>query len=174
MKRMILRLTLVLAAVLTLARPARAQTILSETTLNAAVTSTAATTTFTVVSTTTAPTANWAVGNILWVDLEATIITAIPSSTTVTVRRGQLGTLIPPNGHASAAVVYVGSPNSFISADPLTNGAAGRCTRSNYTNMPLVNTRNGNVWSCPQGTGRVWAATNVQPITYGSVSTSPF
>lgn len=100
-----------------------------------------------------------AVGQELFVDLEAMQVRAI-SGTTLTVSRGFDGTVAV--SHPSAAVVFSGPTNFFQRADP----PYGSCTTATMTARPWVNVKNGMIWLCISS---VWKATNVQPITYNSV-----
>jgi hypothetical protein len=82
-----------------------------------------------------------AVGQMLFVDQESMVITAV-SSTTVTVQRRNNRTN-PATTHASGTVVYIGDPAAFRKADP----AVGVCS-STAQGDPWINIDNGKVWRC--------------------------
>lgn len=102
---------------------------------------------------------NLAVGQELYIDLEAMIVRAI-AGTTLTVSRGADGT--SAQAHPSGAVVFSGPTNYFQRSDP----PFGACTTATMTARPFINVKNGNVWLC---IASKWTATNVQPITFNSV-----
>lgn len=131
----------------------------SNTTLSSAVTATA---TSVVVASTSAVVSGaqaMAVGQELYIDLEAMLIRAI-SGTTLTVSRGFDTTV--QNSHPSGAVVFSGPTNFFQHGDP----PYGSCTTATMIARPWINVKNGNVWLCKSS---LWKASNVQPITYNSV-----
>jgi len=150
-----------LAVLLTLfgcVAPVGAQTYLTATTLNGAITSTSATTlTLTSASTVTTTT-------LLFVDRELMRVTAI-NGTTISVIRGAGGTRA--DTHATSANVLIVHPeavvNGFANEEP-----AGSCTAANYPYLPLVDVGSGFLWSCRSG---VWKATSSQPVTYNSFLT---
>lgn len=127
-----------------------AQTALNSTTLSAAVTLT--TTQITVASASTI-----AVNDVLVVDKEAMIVTAI-SGTTLQVKRGMIGTDSAP--HPSAALVYTGTPDKFGSGSRPPSGA---CTRSAELFLPRVVLPGGDVYDCTVGTG-VWSLANGEGV----------
>lgn len=140
------RLTIAVAAVvLSLAMPAAAQTSLNSTTLSAS--AAAGADQYLVASA-----SNISVGDIVFVDREASVITAI-SSTTLTVRRGTNGTASA--AHVSGAIVYTGAPGRFASSPP----PSGACTRSAQPYLPRISLPDGQVWECLAGSG-VWAYMN--------------
>lgn len=159
MKRMILALLLAVS----LAYSVSAQTVLSTTTLGAAVTSTSATTIR--VASITGITANTG----LWVDQEFMTVTATPASGTLTVSvfRGAAGTKAAL--HASGVLVTLGPQNAFQATDP----PWGACTRSQQQYLPWINVNSGNLCTCDQLTTSYtqWRCTNTQPIVYGSTLT---
>lgn len=155
------RLLLIGVLLLGLAAPSSAQIVLNSTTLAAAMTATATTLTLTSASafanaTVGAP----AVGNLLFVELEAMTITAI-NGTSVSVIRGQSGTKAA--GHLSGAVVFTGPGSAFRQSDPLMMA----CTPTTMGVRPWINVINGNVWRCPSTS---WIGSNVTNLTYNSVT----
>jgi len=70
-----------------------------------------------------------------------TVTAAGPISTAFSVRRGRSGT--KSTAHISGALVMIGAPNLFQSADP-----AGGCTASSVYVTPWVNVNTGNQWIC--------------------------
>lgn len=142
-----------------LVTPGFAQTVLSNTTLSAAMTATATTLTLTSASAFSgsnvgAPT----VGNLLYVEHEAMTITAI-SGTLVSVIRGQSGTFAA--AHVSGAVVFSGPGSAFRQSDP----PLQTCTTATMGTRPWINVITGNTWLCISSK---WQATNVMKITYDS------
>lgn len=83
-------------------------------------------------------------GTTLLVDGESMFVEST-SGTVITVQRGANGT--KQTAHNAAAVVWVGSPNSFISTDPF-----GPCTAANTTNPTIVTntafTTRPRYWNC--------------------------
>lgn len=83
-------------------------------------------------------------GTALMVDNEVMFVESV-SGKVVTVQRGASGT--KQTAHNSAAVVWVGSPNSFISSEP-----SGPCTAGNTTNPTIVTTTaytsHARYWNC--------------------------
>lgn len=139
---------------------AQAQTtVLSNTTLNGAVTAAQNTVRLTTVS----ASANANVGPVvagqaIYVDIEYMTITSI-SGTVATVIRGQGGTRAA--AHATAAVVITGPTGAFHQTDPTQRV----CTIPTMGTRPWVNQLNGNIWSCVSG---LWQASNVTNIVYNS------
>lgn len=142
--------TLMLSALLGLTCVASvlAQTAVNATTLSAAITNTQ--TTVTVASAST-----MAVGDVVFVDREAMKIVSL-SSTTLRVIRAQQGTA--GMAHASAALVYSGTPDRFGTTQP-----SGACTRSAEQFLPRILPALGQVWDCPVGTG-TWSLINAQGL----------
>lgn len=142
--------TLLAAALLFAALPAHAQTMLTQTTLSAAVTSSS--TRNMVVAAGTGITAG-TTG--IYVDREFDVVTACspacPSSsaTTLTLQRGASGTAA--GTHASGALVFVG-PLAAFNQNPRVNAPTnGSCTRGNELYLPLINVSTGIVSDCLGG-----------------------
>lgn len=136
--------------------------VLSNTTLNGAL---SATTTSVVLTSASASTGSSegsaAVGQCLFVDRELMRITAV-SGTTMTVTRALVGN----SPHATAAVVYRGACARFQTNDPVPSGNLSCATQQP---SPWVNVNNGNVWWCgPDGSSNKWYGTNAAPFAYGS------
>jgi hypothetical protein len=129
--------SLLFIGVLLVAASAFAQTILNNTTLSSAITSSQRTMAVASVTGITAQT------SFLLVDREMIDVRAI-SSTTLTTVRGANGTVAV--AHASGAVVLVIPPAAAVSTDP-----TGSCTRANQVYLPIVNSRTGVVSDCLGG-----------------------
>ncbi len=185
MKTLIRSFVISLTLALGLVASAQAQTIPSETTLSAALTT--PTTRITLASVSTTPTSNWAVGNYLWIENEAMQIQQIPSSgTTLIVLRGQLQTAVSP--HKASAIVYAANAGSFFYSNPSGGppnaqgqggGTGVYCVRTQWQYMPQIDTRTGIVWACPASpvgstTPQSWAGTAILSVTSGSRTASPF
>jgi len=141
--------------------PSAAQVILNYTTLSAAMTATATTLTLTSASAVgTATVGAPAVGNMLYVEHEAMVITAI-TGTRVTVNRGQSGTFAA--AHATSAQVFTGPGSAFRQADPPLQA----CTTATMGVRPWINVINGNIWQCVSSK---WQGTNIMNLTYNSVT----
>lgn len=148
-----------IAAVLLVTAASFGQTILTNTTLSAAITKLKAQQ-LVVASATgiTAPTVTSTID--LYIDKELMTVEAI-SGTTVTVIRGQGGTTA--TYHASGATVFVGPPQAFFvgSADVAGVGggipplAGGSCTRANVAYLPAINVATGVKSDC---LGGVWVS----------------
>lgn len=138
-----------------------AQTVMTATTLSAAVDATQQT--ITVASATT-----FATGAKVWIDQEQMTVISV-SGTVITVRRGSEGTAA--RGHANAETVLVGTETAtvvwFYGYDP---NVGQSCTRGTgqARNSPWINTRTGVVWNC-LGSTSLWNGTHTAPITYNSV-----
>lgn len=116
------------------------QNTLTQTTLSAAINSSA--NTLRVASATNITvTAGGQTQTILFIDNEELTVTSSPNGTTVAVSRGQDGTRA--NSHKSGAIVLVGRPTWFNHVDP-----SGSCTPGNVVATPYVNTVNGMQWLC--------------------------
>lgn len=158
MKQTILVLALALLSVV----PAKAQTYLTSTTLNGAVTSTSATS-LVLTSATTA-----AVGGAIYVDHEMMAITSV-SGTRIGVSRGVQGTVATThNTGATVIIAPVAALKGVIPAFTQLNGRplAGSCNPANYPYLPIVDTDSGNVhlcWSKSATYGRIWSYTNLYP-----------
>lgn len=164
MTRLIIRCALTAGLWLAFASPSLAQTVLSNTTLAAAMTATAQTLTLASASASAQATVGApAVGQQLWVERELMLITAI-SGVQVTVARGQGGTAAA--AHPTSSIVMTGPANAYRQADPA-GGFGSTCTIPSMGVRPWINVINGNVWIC---TGTVWRATNIMNITYNSTT----
>lgn len=84
------------------------------------------------------------VGQIILVDQEPEVVTAISSTTATVQRRGRL------TAHASGTPVYIGPSGSFQQADP----AAGGCTTASQPKW-WINLQTGGVFTC--GPNSLWA-----------------
>lgn len=137
MKKLLLAVSLFAGLLL----PAYGQTILTQTTLAAAVTS--STTTIPLTSSTgLTATSSW-----IYVDQELIAVNSVLSSTSISGTRGQQGT----NGksHLSGAVVFIiPKANASYSNDP-----QGSCTRANELFLPHINPKTRNISDC---VGGVW------------------
>lgn len=164
-KTFITILTVGLGAFLLIGQPI-AQTatpyIINNTTLAAALNATSRTVSITSASAFSPPSQAVAAGQWGFVDLEAFLINSI-SGTTLQVQRGVGGKTGP---HASGAKVFFGASNQFQSTDP-PGGYGASCVVGSVIVVPWVNVNNGNVGLCRSS---IWAATNVQPVTYNSVA----
>lgn len=114
------------------------QTMLTQTTLAAAITTGSIRTVL--VSSATGFTAGT---TSVYVDRELMSVTAV-TSTMISVIRGQGGTQSAP--HASGALVFVSSPNAFQTYDP-----QGSCTRTSVLYLPWINVKNGTISDCLGG-----------------------
>lgn len=101
----------------------------------------------------------------IYVDGEYMTVSAI-SGTVLTVQRGQLGTV--GRAHVSGATVIKGPVGMFTTAD----AGPGACPSSPQQYLVSVNTVNGNVWFCQNGTAgtRYWRGTNTRMLTYNSLT----
>ncbi len=154
-----------LAALFLAAPPSAAQVnLLVPTTLASAVTS-GSTRTIVVTSAT-----NCIVGNIAYIESEATKIEAV-NSTTLTAQRGASGTtgVAHPNG----AYVVCGVPGAFAPTSFSKVGGAGNpigsCTRASQLYLPLFNFKTGTVTDCLGGT---WVSGS--PFNSGTVTSTRF
>jgi len=160
MKTFLIALSLAVALSGSLVAQTATPVYLNNTTLSAAVNTTQTTISVASVAAFTSVSQAIAVGQELFVDLEAMTVLSI-SGTTLTVRRGVDGTRAM--SHASGATVLSGPSNAFQQADP----PYGSCTTATQIVVPWVNVSNGNVWLCRAS---VWKATNIQPITFNSLT----
>ena len=166
------------------------QTILSTTTLGAALT--AATTTVTLASTSTMQTAGPVnqINTCLFIDGELFGVATVVSSTVVTVQGrgkgcGAIGLSSRPEPHASGAIVYFANTvtnGNFITPAasligkntiPASQHYPGEtCTAANETALPLIYIQNGVKLDCLAS--GVWIQTNAPgPPVLGSVYTVP-
>lgn len=133
--------------------PAFAQTTVTQTTLNGAVSAPsqgvpATTVTLTSATGVAGPTATQP-GSELFVDQEAMLVTSI-SGAVAQVIRGYDSS--PTSAHNSGAIVYVG-PTAGISGSPyvFTDPPIGPCTAGNEQYNLRINTRTGRLWQCTAG-----------------------
>jgi hypothetical protein len=159
------KILLILASVFALAVPSFAQTALTQTTITGALTSSV--TSIQVASATgiNAPSSSGGASQtpgtatLLVIDNEAMVVRSV-SGTLIGVQRGSNGT--KARSHNANAVVWVGSPNLFLSSDP-----SGNCTPAN-TYSPTIVTTNAyqlqtHLWNC---IGTTW-----QPLlTTGAIT----
>ena len=138
---------------------AEAQTIITQTTLNGAVT--ASQTSIVVTSAT-----GWTVNNYAWIEHEAMQIRVV-SGTTITVSRGVLGTR--QAAHATGKPILTGASGHFLNMGPLHSPPIGYCVRASQSYLPVIDVTSGNIWTC-DGTGQ-WIGTNVAKLTYDSLTT---
>lgn len=129
-----------LVAVFLTAVPLFAQTQLTTTTLTAAVADQNTTSVSVLAATGISAPGTGSTLTYLFVDTELMQVRTV-NGTAIGVLRGAGGTTA--SAHAVNALVYVGPPANFTSVD-----FVGACTASNFPNLPLINTRNGNVWNC--------------------------
>jgi len=148
--------TLLLAVLLLAAIPTHAQTIITPTTLSAAVTSSNTRTIVIASATCGACTgAVLAAGADIYVDRELMFVTAV-NSTTLTVQRGASGTAA--GTHASGALVFMGAPAAFNQNPRINAPSNGSCTRANELYLPLINVSTGIISDC---LGGVWTKSGV-------------
>lgn len=150
------RILLLAAAVLMLALPASAQTVMTNTTLAANLSDTATTM---VVSSAS----SFTVGRYVWIDNEVLQITSI-TGTTIGIQRGQLGTAA--QAHDNTEVVLTGVNNHFQQRDP---SFGADCTRGSgdASYSPFINVLSGIAWNCQ---GSVWQGSTSKRITYNSTT----
>ena len=147
MKNLLKSLILVcalLAVVVT--TPASAQTILTPTTLSAALTTSSGT-----VMTVTSATGFTARTTSAYVDGELMDVNAV-SGTTITIGRGRSGTRAVP--HISGALVFVGPPNAFAAVSP-----RGSCTRNNELYLPRIDVTTATATDC---VGGIWIQSDLR------------
>lgn len=162
------RIVVGLIAVLTLwAVPVSAQTYLTSTTNSAAIN--ASQTTLVVASAT-----GIAAGGALYINREYMSVRGV-SGTTITVVRGQAGTVANSHGASQTTIIIPAAaiPTVITAVDPAPINGVGACTAANFQYLPIINVGNGNLWLCrytaaAQSFTR-WAATNEALITYGSL-----
>lgn len=133
--------------------PVFAQTTVTQTTLNGAVSAPSQGVPATTIVLTSAtgvagPTASQP-GSELFVDQEAMLVTSI-SGTVAQVIRGYDSS--PTSPHNSGAIVYAG-PTAGITGSPyvFTDPAIGPCTSGNELYSLRINTRTGRLWQCTAG-----------------------
>jgi hypothetical protein len=130
-------------AALALATSVQAQTSLTQTTLSAAISSSART--IPVASVT-----GISAGSVALIDSEIVAVASTGTNSFAVAPRGAAGTFGAP--HVSGAMVLVGPAPAFIAYDP-----SGACTNGQglFLYSPVVNTRTGNEWLCSSVTGKV-------------------
>lgn len=140
--------------------------VISNTTLNGAITATATSLVLTsATATSDSSFGNPAAGQCLFVDKELMNITAM-SSTTATVRRSVSGA----SPHANLATIFTAPCANFKQTDPPFGGNVTCLTFP----MPWITVTNGNIWTCGSvgGAAKI-TATNAAAITYNSVQARP-
>jgi hypothetical protein len=161
------RIALGLLLALVLSVSASAQTYLTSTTNSAAIS--ASQTSFAVASAT-----GIAAGGQLYVNRELMSVRSV-SGTTITVVRGQAGTVANAHGASQTVIIIPAAavPTVTTAVDPSPINGVGTCTPSNHQYLPIINVGNGNIWLCrytaAAQSARVWAATNQTLITYNSL-----
>lgn len=153
--------TVLLVLLLVLQPMLRAQQfVLSNTTLNGAITATQTTLVLTSASASSGSTFGApAAGQCLMIDGEFMRIVSM-ASTTATVTRVKSGA----SPHASGVVLWTGACNAFRTIDPPAIGGNQVCSSQP---RPWVNNTNGNVWFCNTVTN-LWRGTNFATFTYAS------
>lgn len=163
MKRIVIGLIVALLG----AVPVSAQTYLTSTTNSAAISASA--TTFVVASA-----SGIAAGGALYINREYMTVRAV-SGTTITVTRGQAGTVANSHGASQTVIIIPAAaiPTVVAQVEPAGTAGMGACDITAFQYQPIINVANGNVWLC-RYTGatqsfRRWAATNEVLITYNSL-----
>ncbi len=163
MKRIVLALVLGLM----LSSTVFAQTYLTSTTLSNAVNATQ--TTLVVASA-----SGIAAGGGLYIDREFVTVRSV-SGTTITVNRGQSGTVANSHGASRTVIIAPAAslPTVITAVDPAAAAGVGTCDITAFQYQPIINVTNGNIWLCrytaAAQSARVWAATNNVLITYNSL-----
>ena len=161
----------------------KAQTLMSSTTLGAAVTTgTCANATFTLASTSTmlGPGTQNNPQTVIYVDREYDWVTSVVDSTHVTVARCKgVGAAAVPATHANGALVYFANtvaPNpataAFSNRQPNAE-LTGSCTATNITWLPLIYLNSGDIADCKNGSsGGQWVivASGTQGHPYGVIA----
>lgn len=154
--RNILSGLVLLVAVALISTPGFAQATLSSTTLSAAM-SDASSTSVRV----TSATGITGTSTVLYVDKEAMFVNSV-SGVTLSVTRGYFGTVANP--HLSGSTVSFGPPGYFTTFD-----RSGSCTSANELVLPVINVKNGNLFTCKNS---VWELqqiiTNINSIADGN------
>ena len=146
---------------------ALAQTYLTSTTNSAAINSTQ--TSFGVASA-----SGIAAGGALYVNREYMTVRSV-SGTTITVARGQSGTVANAHGASQTVIISPAAaiPTVVSANDPAQTFGMGTCTLTAHQYLPIINVTTGNVWLCrymaAADTVRRWAGTNNAPLTYNSL-----
>ncbi len=142
-----------------------AQTLITSTTLAAAVT---ATQTSILV---TSGSGAWAIGNYAYVDYEVLKITNV-SGTLIGVTRAQFGTKAVT--HANATTILAGNGGHFKNfatyqhAPPVSS-----CVRASEPYLPVIDYTSGNIWTCSSTLAK-WIGTNTAALVYNSIMTSTY
>lgn len=147
MKKLSFALSLFVA--LALALPAWGATVISRTTLSAAISSTSTNTV--VVASATGITANVTA---LFIDAEYMTVNSVNGTTLSVTRQGRATT------HASGALVWLGPPIAFKAAVP-PGFPAGSCSRTTELYLPYVNVVDGTISDC---LGGVWVNGVTSPL----------
>lgn len=171
-------LLFIVLAVFTLVSTAAGQSVLlSNTTLNGAITATQQTVRLTSASASSGSNVGApAVGHWVWfASGEAARITAVNVggvSTVFSIIRGVgPGAAGKPAAHKTSEPVLTGPPSAFQAVDGPAGVAAGdACVVANVGYQPWVNAQNSNVWLCRSS---VWTGTNYAPLTYNSILLTP-
>lgn len=162
MKNLLRSVCLIVPLLLFITAPVRGQTAPTQTTLSAAVTSTATTIPLT---STTGITASARVGGDTWifVDYELMKVNTVVTGA-VTVTRGVQGTTY--RSHKSGAPVVFGAASNQMwkDVDPDFNAACTRGTGQAAANW--INYRTGTVWRCTLG--GVWRGMDSMPIDFAT------
>lgn len=147
----------VLSIFLGLSLGAFGQTFLTQTTLAAAITDSAATQ-----IRVTSATNVTATSTLLWIDQEALFVNQV-SGTTLSVTRGYSGTIAKK--HANASLIFLGPPYAFFVQSP-----SGACTRANIQYLPAIAFGvGGQLPTISDCIGGVWVTGQINPT-----STTPF
>lgn len=173
MRKVFTTLALV-AMVLLWSGPAHAQQfILSNTTLNGAVTATQQTFTLTSIATNVSSGSNatigaMTVGMCVYTDGELSTITSVPTSgATIGVRRATAGLA---GAHATLAVAIFGPCGNFYRVDPWASQYGSRACTATAVPQPYVNVMSGDIWLCRSS---LWTATNPLLKTWNSSTLTP-
>jgi hypothetical protein len=150
-----LKTSLILCGLLLAASMSFAQTILSHTTLSAAITSTNSQANTFRLTSTTGIVAN---STMLYIDGEADFVNAV-TSTTVSVTRGQPTSRV--STHLSGTLVWFGPPSEFYFQNPV-GYPSGSCTRSQSSVLPYIDVNNSIISDC---LGGVWVNGITTPLT---------
>jgi hypothetical protein len=177
----LITLAMILAA-LVLAPPATAQTILSTTTLGAAIsTANCSQATFTVASTSTMQGAGTQNNpqTVIYVDKEYDWVQSVTDSTHIVVNRCKgIGASVVPRTHANGATVWfanASAPNSAASFgfknEDVQAEVSGSCTANLVLGLPIIYLKSGDRFDCSPGG---WMQTNAPGVpVLGAVYTVP-
>ena len=154
-----MRVVVGLLLALILSVPASAQTYLTSTTNSAAIT--ASQTTLVVASAT-----GIAAGGGLYMNWEYLTVRSV-SGTTITVIRGQAGTIANAHGVSqTVTIIPVAAIATVVSStDPSPIDGIGTCTAAAHQYLPIINVVKGNAWMCVSGG---WRGTNAAVLAYNS------